>query len=335
MSNIVPREVVTTGILSKVGVIGRIVRVRTRNINEVNTGKGNAKGKNKRKADGPLCVLELHISGGTTAADVIMFEVWDAALRQKLDPIAHVGETICIKNVLVKPHTDKTSPFTTSPLPVYLRAIETTTAEKGPERPESEWPRLHPVTDVPDLQHLDNVLVCIAGRIVGETKLNDVPSDGSTVPVANTNLRVNDEMIRISGWRDHSAAVNNLTTGEIYYFEALSVRRLRQKDGKMTTELRFGSLTSAVLCPEPLRAKIMEGTGMNTEGTVAWTNISGVQRDYTKESVAWYTLSVCEAICRPEERRTLTLLAKVPSVFIVGFANKIIYCGCSLCKNMV
>jgi hypothetical protein len=221
MSNIVPREVVTTGILSKVGVIGRIVRVRTRNINEVNTGKGNAKGKNKRKADGPLCVLELHISGGTTAADVIMFEVWDAALRQKLDPIAHVGETICIKNVLVKPHTDKTSPFTTSPLPVYLRAIENTITEKGPERPESEWPRLHPVTDVPDLQHLDNVLVCIAGRIVGETKLNDVPSSGSTVPVANTNLRVNDEMIRISGWRDHSAAVNNLTTGEIYYFEAL------------------------------------------------------------------------------------------------------------------
>ena len=333
MSNIVPREVVTTGILSKVGVIGRIVRVRTRNINEVNTGKGNAKGKNKRKADGPLCVLELHISGGTTAADVIMFEVWDAALRQKLDPIAHVGETICIKNVLVKPHTDKTSPFTTSPLPVYLRAIENTITEKGPERPESEWPRLHPVTDVPDLQHLDNVLVCIAGRIVGETKLNDVPSSGSTVPVANTNLRVNDEMIRISGWRDHSAAVNNLTTGEIYYFEALSVRRLRQKDGKMTTELRFGSLTSAVLCPEPLRAKIMEGTGTNTEDTVAWTNISGVQRDYTKESVAWYTLSVCEAICRPEERRTLTLLAKVPSVFIVGFANKIIYYGCSLCKK--
>ena len=83
MTNIVPREVVTPGILSKVGVIGRIVRMRTRNINEINTGKGGkggrdvsfAKGKNKRKADGPLCVLELHISGGTTAADVIMFEV--------------------------------------------------------------------------------------------------------------------------------------------------------------------------------------------------------------------------------------------------------------------
>ena len=140
---------------------------------------------------------------------------------------------------------------------MYLRAIESTITEKGPERPESEWPRLHPVTDVPDLQHLDNVLVCIAGRIVGETKLNNVPSDGSTVPVANTNLRVNDEMIRISGWRDHSAAVNNLTTGDIYYFEVLSAPNDVQRS--YVEGHRFGIRDSALDSPESTSGRWIAG----------------------------------------------------------------------------
>jgi len=348
MSDLLPKDVMTPGTLRTVSVVGRIVSQRVRDIdgdqaagspprkgNGKATAKAKGKGKDKGKGKGagPRRVHELHLVGGSTPADVIMFEAWDAGVRDRLGPVAQIGCPVRVRNCLVKTHTEKTQPYTTSRKTVFLRAVEDTQVETCTD-PGDEWPWIHPVTALTGLCKLPAAsLVCVAGRLVGEApKTSTVSSHGEDALVCNAQVRVENEVIRLSGWREHAAEVEKLVLGEIYFFQAISVRPLETKEGKSSLELRLTKLTVISLCPEPLYTQVKVSTPENTTGAHAWTSLTSA-RDYASEKSDWYTLSMCETICAPEERRRLSLLAQVPSVFVRGFAGRITYYGCSTCKK--
>ena len=120
---------------------------------------------------------------------------------------------------------------------------------------------------------------------------------------------------------------------EIYYFEAICVKPIFNKDKKKSVELLVVKGTNITVCDEPLRSRVLTITPESSDGARMWTNVMGSRRDYAKEPVQWYSLSVCETICAPDARRQVNLLVKVPSVFILSLGGKITYWACSQCKK--
>ena len=66
-----------------------------------------------------------------------------------------------------------------------------------------------------------------------------------------------------------------------------------------------------------------------------WSETGGSHhhRDFDKEVSHWFTLSVCSAFTNSDQRRKLTVLAKVPSVFISNRGGEVAYAACGECKK--
>ena len=66
-------------------------------------------------------VLGICLCGGTSPADVLLFEVWEDAMRTRIQASARVGDTVRLSRALVVGHTDKTRWCTTSRAPAFLK----------------------------------------------------------------------------------------------------------------------------------------------------------------------------------------------------------------------
>ena len=107
-----PREIRTPGRLRAEAVVGRIVSMEPRPLNQnassqsaasqgagtSASSKGNfAKSKGRKgQAKGPRSdtVLEIYLCGGASPADVLLFEVWEDAMRTRIQASARVGDTV-------------------------------------------------------------------------------------------------------------------------------------------------------------------------------------------------------------------------------------------------
>ena len=161
MSNILPSDITKSGILKKdVWLTGNIVRIRERKPQETKQqGQEKAKGKNKNKnkskqmqARTPNQGFEIHVCAGTTPADVILVETWESSVITKLKQVANKREAVAFTNVLIKAHTDKTSPWTTSRLPFF--GVLPTESEFKKHEENADWLKYHPLTTMADLQYL-------------------------------------------------------------------------------------------------------------------------------------------------------------------------------------
>ena len=148
-----PRDIRTAGLLRAEAVVGRILSMEPRPLNQnarsqsaASQGAGtgaSSKGtsvtnKGKRgQAKGARSdtVLEIYLCGGTSTADVLLFEVWEDAMRARIQASAKVGDTVRLSRVLVVAHTDKTRWYTTSRAPVFLKATAETTLDRIQDNP--------------------------------------------------------------------------------------------------------------------------------------------------------------------------------------------------------
>ena len=360
MSAITPQEITTRGMLKEpVWMHGVVVRLRLRvpgapggysqgaasqgAASQGAAGKAAKKGKRMPKGGGAggkpekrEC-FEMHVCGGDSPADVILVETWEPVVQSRLRPLAQVGVALRFTNFLVKSHTDKTMPWTTSRLPMFAQLlpeskVETTTVDPN-------WQIFHPVTPVADLPYLaDGSLVCLAGRVMdpAPTKISQ-QSKGESVAVTNFYIRVGDDVIRFAAWRDLADTPLNLEVGKIYFFEA--VKKIgRSSTDKNDLELRYLTVSKQGDCPPALADDVEAKTAVDLIGARQWTKAGESkrpQRDYQLEDASWFTLSVCQAICAPSERRVLTLLAQIPSVFVSFQGKSIVYKGCGTCKRSV
>ena len=348
MTSMEPRDLTPrTQLINGVWLHGIVVRMRTRGFDAdtsptISAGKATGKkgvGKKgaKNTARPPSKGFEMYLNGGKTPADVVMVETWEPSVVQRLQPLAQIGAALRITNAKVQVHSDKTLPWTTSRLQCYVQLTEMSKIENVTPVPD-EWLKYHPITAVPDIFHLtDGRLLCVAGRVVEPAPAKkDVDIGGSTVPVANAWLMQGNDLISLVGWRDNANAIHGLEVGEFRYFH--SVKKMRKSGGdKQNVELRYISISSVTVCPPDLQTELESTTKETSAGARVWTATTtgarGQSRDYAKEEASWFSLSVCRAIACPQERRQLTTLAQVPSVFITLKGNSITYAGCSECKK--
>ena len=274
---------------------------------------------------------ELHLCGGTTPADVVMYQAWDATPRQRMQPVAQVGACVRVTLCTVVPHTEKTIPWTTSRMPVFLRATKDSDIVAIEDRPE--WPRLHPTTSVDALQYLPaKALVCVAGRVVPpEPKVAHVATDDGGADVGNASIRNGSDLIRLSFWRESAHQVDSLSLGQIIYISCIGKHKVSRAENGV--ELRSHSLTEITTCPEPLFSEINMATPQGIDGARIWTPAPTTRRDWEQEDAEWATLSVCEAICAPAVGRTVPQLYQVPSLLVQFQIGEVVYYGCSQCKK--
>ena len=331
MSDLLPSELGdTTGPL-RCGVIGRIVSLRIRELGDQKGTKGRGKQNKRGGKTNARSVLEVHLCGGDTPAPVVMFEAWDAGVQERLRPVAQIGAAVRIQRCSVMTHTDKSVPWTTSRLRIFLRATEETVMTAIDDHPE--WPLFHPITTVQDLNLLPGgTLVCVAGRIVNPPpKIKSVTANGEDLNVGNANLRAQDACIQLSFWRDRAAMVNDLTIGEIYYFRGVA-KHNKNMCSDRNVDLRATAVTTIEQCPEPLRTEIANATPEGHAGAQQLSFSSG-RRDYTQEEARWYSLSVCAAILHPQMLRSVDTLCQVASVMLQLQDGEPSYPGCSVCKK--
>ena len=156
---------------------------------------------------------------------------------------------------------------------------------------------MHPTTDVASMEHLTGKLICVAARVVGDAPTeNAVKSEKGTVHVANACIRMENQVVRVAGWRDEVAAVKSLRMDGIYYFEAICVKPIFNKGKQKSVELLVVKGTNITVCDEPLRSRVLTITPESSAGARMWTNVMGFRRDYAKELVQWYSLSVFKTI---------------------------------------
>ena len=74
-------------------------------------------------------MLELHICGGTGATDVILFGCWDTEVMQRVRAVAQTGTAVRVSKALIEAHTEMSAKFTTSRLPLFIRAVSDTNVE--------------------------------------------------------------------------------------------------------------------------------------------------------------------------------------------------------------
>ena len=217
---VLPRDITQPGHL-KNWLVGRVVKFRLRDLDSTaakQTGKGKKSeakgskhtGKGKKTSQGEKKVIELILCGGSTPADVIQIDCWDDDKVRKLIPILQdSGMCIKVKGGLIKPHTSATLGWTTSRLPVFVRADKDTQLVVIDDR--ADFPRYHPLTSLAQIGCLpEKTLICVAGRVV-TPEPNEAPVEikhgtqaGEKVMVGNANIRNGDDMMRLSFWRDLS-----------------------------------------------------------------------------------------------------------------------------------
>ena len=346
MSVLAPNQISKKGQLdNNVWLAGCVVRTRDRAPTGASLekgkekGKGNGKGKSKKfssrnvAADQPRSGFEVYLNGGSAPNDVMMVEAWVPEAVQKLKAAvgdAEEGSAIRVTNGIIKEHNEKTSPWTTSRHPLYLSLgnhakVEAATAVHG-------WLPHHPTTPIDDLVVLpDNTLVCIEGKVheKGRKSMQMVGSD--QVPVCNFTLRCGNELVALAAWRDLAGMPEKLEEGEFYQINA--VKKVSQKDTDKV-QLRYTSLTVQSSCSEAARAKLEAAMTNEAGACTKWSETgSAVRRDFDTEDSHWFTLSVCSAFTNSDQRRKLTVLAKVPSVFISNRGGEVAYAACGECKK--
>ena len=345
MTEVLPHQVSAAAQLKKIWIVGRVVYLHQDAEDQEGQGKGKGakgksakgKGKGNKKAtfnDGNTKVLEWYLSGGTTPADVILCNTWEKATIRRVRPVLQCGTVVRCTNGQIKSHTEKTRPWTTSRLPYYFRGADDLKIESVTDRPE--WPLHHPVTAVPDLKLLPTgTLVCIAGRVIESPRKKTRQIGGEDVEVANTTIRIEDNLITLAGFGTNSDKVMDMIHGNIYYLHAVAKQDSIDKETKTNSvEIRVKHRTKITECKGALGKQIADGTPNACEGGTSWTAIrGGPRRDYESEVGDWYTLSVCEAVCAPAERRKVDLVCQIPSVMIDNITGPICYLGCSKCRK--
>ena len=342
MSVLAPNQISKKGQLdNNVWLAGCVVRTRDRAPTGASLekgkekGKGNGKGKSKRKAaDQPRSGFEVYLNGGSAPNDVMMVEAWVPEAVQKLKAAvgdAEGGSVIRVTNGIIKEHNEKTSPWTTSRHPLYLTLAANAKVEAATAG--HEWLPHHPTTPIEDLVVLpDGTLVCIEGKVhdKGRKAMQIVGSD--TVPVLNFTLRCGNELVALAAWRELAGMPEDLEEGDFYQINA--VKKVCQKGTDTKVQLRYTSLTKQSSCSEAARAKLEAAMTNEAGACTKWSETgSASKRDFDTEVSHWFTLSVCSAFTNSDQRRKLTVLAKVPSIFISNRGGEVAYAACGECKK--
>ena len=281
-------------------------------------------------------VLEVYICGGTSGADVLLFEVWEAAVRERLQPGCRVGAVVRIAQCLVVLHTDKTKWFSTSRAPVYLKASHETTMEEIANVPD--FLQYHPLTPIPSLPRLEpKALVCVAGRILlpaPEIAYVTTPEGETNVPVAHLILRAHSDIVKVSFWRDTAQLIEEacVEVGRLVMISFVAKQFPgKDMDPKRHASLRAMKRTSIADCPEPLRQSL-ESTPAGAEGATMWSPESMQRRDYSTSKAEWMTLSVLESLCSRRQTREIQNVFQVPSV-VLDVEGTPTYMACSKCQR--
>ena len=200
--------------------------------------------------------MEVHICGGCTPADVFMLQAWEAEPKALLQPYTAADGPRALKctNFWVKPHTDKTRPWTTSRLEFYGELDKDSKIEAV--EPQPAWLTYHPLTPMEDLQHVpDGHLVCLPGRVLppGVVKTKQ-KVDEEMVPLAKFPIRHGADLISMTAWRDLMSVVENLQPGGIHMFEA--IKKVTKRGEKTNIELRYIIITRHTSCPRDLEKQI-------------------------------------------------------------------------------
>ena len=257
-----------------------------------------------------------------------MVESWDGETTKRLRNMAQMESAMRFSKVIIKRHTDKSKSWTTSRLPFFIEVLASSVFEVTNANPL--WQVYHPLTPFADLHHLTSgQLVCIAGRVIEPTpEKKTIRIRSEDVPVTNASIRNESEWIRLAAWRDVAEEPLSLQVGQAYLFEA--VRVATSEDGKV--ECRYTTLTDVRCCPTPLMEIMDAGTTTGREGATMLSRLGG-QRDVSTADAHWFSLSLCEAICAPGYRRSLTDVVQIPSVLMSLNSDELTYLGCKTCKK--
>ena len=172
MSTLVPKDVTQKGRLGNGSwLAGIVVRIRVRtaggaaNSAASKSSKGKGKKQGKQSKSKQTEGLEIHLCGGSTPADVMMVEVWDPEAVDRVKSRATMGSAVKLTNIDLVPHNEKTTPWTTSRLPLYARFVHDSVIEDT--EPSQEWLSHHPLTPLKSLQHVpEGRLVCVAAKLL-------------------------------------------------------------------------------------------------------------------------------------------------------------------------
>ena len=346
-----PRDIRTAGVLRAEAVVGRILSMEPRPLNQfassqspasqgAGTGvssKGNfgkSKGK-KGQAKGPRSdtVLEIYLCGGAFPADVLLFEVWEEAVRHRIQKCASVGATVRLSKVAVVGHTDKTRWYTTSPAPVYLKARPETTVELIKDEPA--YSDHHPVTPIASLPLLaPRSSVCVAGCVVEKGEVRRVNTPEGETDVTNLILRSGNDAVRVHFWRETIRLLEDVREGELVFLCGVAKQFPKSgMDPKDHVELRATVRTHVSHCPDKLRDTLRH-TPAVLEGAKCWypAPAGGEKKDYEAADATWMSLSVLYSLCSSGAIRDIRQVFEVPSVFL-EFASGLTYKGCSKCHR--
>ena len=341
-----PAEVAAAGFLKDYWVGGRVVRIRERGEedrdSQVSTSqdaigkgcrkKGKSGGKKGKERSQPS-VLELHISGGNTPVDVIMVEAWGPSLCQKFKHVAAQGAFLKFTDCKILAHTPKTTPWTTSRLPWFLRATEETKVELACDDPTV--PAHHPLTEIEDLAILPpKSLVCVAGRVIPPEPTVKLVGKDTPAEVGNAYIHFKCHTICVSAWRDRASKLMDLKVGSTCFIKAALTHPGTTPSGNKRLELRVGMLTDIGPCPDSLDVLVNEVTSKNPETATSLSSWDKRDpRDWSAENATWFSLSVVEAMYTSSHRRNIDMVCKVPSVFVQPSASSILYDACIKCKR--
>ena len=119
---------------------GCTVRIRHRKPAEATASKdtnapkggkgGKDKGAKKGKEKGPRTAFEIHLNGGSTPADVMLIEAWEPeAQTMLLNAATGKGVSLRMTKILIRAHTEKTRPWTTSRSPFFAVVLPNSEVE--------------------------------------------------------------------------------------------------------------------------------------------------------------------------------------------------------------
>ena len=77
---------------------------------------------------------------------MVLFQIWESDGESSLRASLQLGATVRVTKCKVMAHNAKTAHWTTSRLPVFLRAVPETQCEAIPN--DETWPTVHPLTGV-------------------------------------------------------------------------------------------------------------------------------------------------------------------------------------------
>jgi hypothetical protein len=235
------------------------------------------------------------------------------------------------------PHSDKTKWFSTSRAPVYLKALPETTIEAIPDVSAFlTYLTYHPVTPFPSIVRLEpKTLVNVAGRVIPPAPFIEHVRAGegeAEVSVAHVMLRADNDVIKISFWRDTACMTDTPLVCEGAFIMINAVAKQspgKDMDPRRHAGLRAVSRTAILQCPTAL-LQSLESTPATADGAVLWTPVILQRKDYSTAKSNWMSLSVLHALCKAGQVRDIQAVFQVPSVHI-ELESSPTYMACSKC----